>query len=331
MTIENLAKQLLTLEKLLKDVKNQQELQNTKAQFLGKKSVINELMATIPNVSPSERKEFGSEINNYRSKFTDMISARASELEEALINAKLQSEAIDFTEPYNSGIKRGTEHILIKTINELTSIMTHLGFKAVAGQEIEDDYHNFTALNVPQFHPARQSQDTFYTDNNYLLRTQTSSVQIRHMESNKPPHYIFSIGKVYRIDSIDNTHLPMFHQIECLAIDKNITLLDLKETIHNMLKMFFLIEDLPIRFRSSYFPFTKPSLEVDIMYRGRWLELGGCGIVHDNVLKNVNIDSTQYSGFAFGMGIERFAMVKHSITDIRMFVENDIRFLRHYS
>ena len=331
MTIDNLEEQLLVLEKLLKDVRNQQELQNIKAQFLGKKSVISEMMATIPNLSPSERKEFGSEINSYRNKFTDIIATRSNEIQEELIAAKLQSETIDFTEPYDSGIKRGTQHILTKTTDQLLSIMNHLGFKAVGGQEIEDDYHNFTALNIPLFHPARQSQDTFYTDNDYLLRTQTSSVQIRYMESSKPPHYIASVGKVYRLDNIDNTHLPMFHQMECLAIDKEITLIDLKQTIQNMLKMFFMVEDLPIRFRSSYFPFTTPSLEVDMMYRGKWLELGGCGMVHRNVLNNVGIDPNQYSGFAFGMGVERFAMVKYGITDIRRFVENDIRFLKHYS
>ena len=209
--------------------------------------------------------------------------------------------------------------------------MNHLGFQSVAGQEIEDDFHNFTALNVPPLHPARQSQDTFYKDNDYLLRTQTSSVQIRYMESNKPPHYVVSVGKVYRVDAVDQTHLPMFHQMECLAIDRGITLLDLHQTIQNMLRMFFMIQDLPIRFRPSYFPFTTPSMEVDIMYQGKWLELGGCGMVHRNVLQSVRINEEEYQGFAFGMGIERLAMVKNSITDIRDFIDNDIRFLKHYS
>lgn len=329
MIIEKLDVDLQLLKDLLIAVKSEQELHNIKSQFLGKKSAISELMSTIPSLLPHEKKTFGEMINSYRNKFTDLIIKKGNELEAELINKKLQSEAIDFSVPYYT-IKSGTQHILTKTIDELLNIMSHLGFKAVSGQEIEDDFHNFTALNVPPLHPARQSQDTFYTDNDYLLRTQTSSVQIRYMESNKPPHYIVSVGKVYRVDDIDQTHLPMFHQMECLCIDKGITLIDLKHNIQNMLRMFFMVKDFTIRLRSSYFPFTTPSMEVDIMYNGKWLELMGCGMVHRKVLENVNIHPGQYQGFAFGLGIERLAMVKNSITDIRGFITNDIRFLKHY-
>lgn len=330
MNISKLDEQLQELKNLLEIVQTEHELQNIKSQFLGKKSAVNDLMKMIPNIPVEKRKSFGESINSYRNRYNEVISKKLDEIHMQMINTKLQSEAIDFTAPYHT-IKSGSQHILTKTIDQLLSIMTHLGFQAVSGQEIEDDFHNFTALNVPLLHPARQSQDTFYTDNDYLLRTQTSSVQIRYMEENTPPHYIVSVGKVYRLDDVDQTHLPMFHQIECLAIDHDITLLDLKQTIQSMLRMFFMVEDLPIRFRPSYFPFTTPSMEVDIMYRDKWLELGGCGMVHRNVLKSVGVDQDQYQGFAFGLGVERLAMVKNNITDIRHFYENNIRFLRHYS
>ncbi len=330
MNIEKLELQLKDLKNLLRGVKSAHDLQNIKSQFLGKKSEITELMKIIPSLQPDARQAFGEQINKYRNEFSNMIIIRGSELEVELINERLRTEAIDFTVPYSNGIKSGTQHIVTKTIDELLMIMSHLGFKSVSGREIEDDFHNFTALNVPPLHPARQSQDTFYTDNDYFLRTQTSSVQIRHMESNKPPHYIASIGKVYRVDNIDSTHLPMFHQMECLCIDIGITLIDLKQAMENMLRMFFMVKDLPIRFRSSYFPFTTSSMEVDIMYNDKWLELGGCGMVHCKVLEGVNISSEDYQGFAWGMGVERLAMAKHKITDIRDFFENDIRFLRYY-
>ena len=329
MAIEKLEIQLKELKTLLEVVKNEHELQNIKSQFLGKKSDITQLMATIPTLPVNERKIFGGRINSYRNDFEQLISKKLDEVRAEVVQQKLKSQAIDFTIPYNT-TKSGTQHILTKTIDQLLAIMTHLGFKSVSGQEIEDDFHNFTALNVPELHPARQSQDTFYTDDNHLLRTQTSSVQIRYMESNNPPHYIVSAGKVYRVDDIDQTHLPMFHQMECLCIDKGITLVDLRQAIQSLLRMFFMIDDLPIRFRSSYFPFTTPSMEVDMKYCGKWLELGGCGMVHRNVLSNVNINPELYQGFAFGLGIERLAMVKNSISDMRDLIENDIRFLRHY-
>lgn len=329
MTIDVLQQQAILLGKSLQNVNNEQELNQIKSQFLGKKSEINELMKTIPSLTQDERKSFGEEINKYRKEFEELIVNKQTEINTILIKKKLAAEAIDFTLPYDNGIKSGNQHLITKTIDELLSIMTHLGFKKVSGPEIEDDFHNFSALNVPPLHPARQIQDTFYVDSGHLLRTQTSSVQIRYMKSNKPPHYIVSVGRVYRVDDIDQTHLPAFHQMECLCIDKDINVLDMKQTIHNMLKMFFVNDEIPMRFRSSYFPFTTPSMEVDMKYNNKWLELMGCGMVHRKVLRNVGIDDG-YQGFAFGLGVERLAMIKNNVTDIRNFMENDIRWIRHY-
>lgn len=328
MTVKTLQEQSILLAERLTAVTTEQQLHEVKAQFLGKKSKLSELMKLIPSLVAEEKKNFGEEINSYRTMFTKMIVAKADEITAETLQQQLKADTIDFTLPYSNGMRRGTQHILTQTIEELLHIMNHLGFKSVSGPEIEDDFHNFTALNVGPLHPARQSQDTFYLDNGLLLRTQTSSVQIRHMESHKPPHYIVSVGKVYRVDDTDNTHLPMFHQMECLCVDHDITLMDLKQTIHNMLKIFFVADDLPIRFRSSYFPFTVPSMEVDIQHNGKWLELMGCGMVHSKVLENAKLHG--YQGFAFGVGIERLAMVKHNIQDIRNFLENDVRFLKNY-
>ena len=327
--MEILQQQIILLETLLKDVKSEQQLSQIKSQFLGKKSEITELLKTIQTLPHDERKPFGETINHYRKLFEGLISEKYDEINTHLINQKLNAELIDFTLPYENGQHSGNQHMISRTIDELLSIMSHLGFKSVSGPEIEDDFHNFTALNVPPLHPARQMQDTFYVESDKLLRTQTSSVQIRYMMSNTPPHYIVSVGKVYRADDVDQTHLPMFHQMECLCIDKDITLLDMKQTIHNMLKMFFIVDDVPMRFRSSYFPFTTPSMEVDMKYNDKWLELMGCGMVHQKVLKNVGINYG-YQGFAFGLGIERMAMIKHNVCDVRGFLDNDIRWIKHY-
>lgn len=330
MTIEVLQEQLQMLEGLLKSNQSIHSIYQIKSQFLGKSSAITQLLQTIPTLPQSERQAFGGQINNYRKTFENAIAAKIIECNSELINQKLKAEYIDYTLPYDNGMKTGQQHILSKTIDELLDIMLYLGFNEVCGPEIEDEFHNFTALNVPPLHPARQSQDTFYlNDIDMLLRTQTSSVQIRHMMSNKPPHYIVSIGKAYRVDNIDQTHLPMFHQIELLCIDKEITLLNMKQIIQQILKMFFMIDDAPMRFRASYFPFTSPSMEVDVQFNNKWLELGGCGMVHPEVLKNVSL-TNDWQGFACGFGVERMAMIKHNIKDIRGFIENDIRWLKHY-
>ena len=222
----------------------------------------------------------------------------------------------------------GSRHPISITINQITSILGDHGFTSVSGIEIEDEFHNFEALNIPDTHPARDMHDTFYVSDNKLLRTHTSSVQIRSMLSNKAPLKIMTPGKVYRCDS-DPTHSPMFHQIEGLYIDKNVNFCHLKGVLINFIKEFF-GKDMEIRFRPSYFPFTEPSAELDIKFKGKWLEVLGCGMVHPNVLSNVKINTNQYSGFAFGLGVERLAMLKYDIVDLRMFYENDISFLSQF-
>jgi len=222
----------------------------------------------------------------------------------------------------------GSRHPISITINKITSILSDYGFTSVSGIEIEDEFHNFEALNIPDTHPARDMHDTFYVSDNKLLRTHTSSVQIRSMLSNKAPLKIMTPGKVYRCDS-DPTHSPMFHQIEGLYIDKNVNFCHLKGVLINFIKEFF-GKDMEIRFRPSYFPFTEPSAELDIKFKGKWLEVLGCGMVHPNVLSNVKINTKQYSGFAFGLGVERLAMLKYDIVDLRMFYENDISFLSQF-
>jgi phenylalanyl-tRNA synthetase alpha chain len=225
-------------------------------------------------------------------------------------------------------ISMGSRHPISITINKITSILSNYGFASVSGIEIEDEFHNFEALNKPETHPARDMHDTFYVSDNKLLRTHTSSVQIRSMLSNKAPLKIMTPGKVYRCDS-DPTHSPMFHQIEGLYIDKDVNFCHLKGVLINFIKEFF-GKDMEIRFRPSYFPFTEPSAELDIKFKGKWLEVLGCGMVHPNVLSNVKINTKQYSGFAFGLGVERLAMLKYDIVDLRMFYENDISFLSQF-
>jgi phenylalanyl-tRNA synthetase alpha chain len=225
-------------------------------------------------------------------------------------------------------ISMGSRHPISITINKITSILSNYGFASVSGIEIEDEFHNFEALNIPETHPARDMHDTFYVSDNKLLRTHTSSVQIRSMLSNKAPLKIMTPGKVYRCDS-DPTHSPMFHQIEGLYIDKDVNFCHLKGVLINFIKEFF-GKDMEIRFRPSYFPFTEPSAELDIKFKGKWLEVLGCGMVHPNVLSNVKINTKQYSGFAFGLGVERLAMLKYDIVDLRMFYENDISFLSQF-
>jgi phenylalanyl-tRNA synthetase alpha chain len=330
--IENiLQEEAKFLEREITVVKNLQELQELKAKLLGKNSKIVAWQKELANKNPEEKKAFGLIINKNKDHWHVIIAEKEASLKALMVKEK-SSGQLDFTLPYENGLKKGSKHPITQTIDQLLTIMYHLGFKAVSGPEIEDDYHNFTALNIPLLHPARKSQDTFYLENlDRLLRTHTSSVQIGYMEKNNPPHYIVSVGKVYRVDSVDQTHLPSFHQIESLAIDEEITLLDLKEILQSLLKIFFSQEELPIRFRTSYFPFTSPSLELDLFYKGKWMEIGGCGMVHRKVLTGLGVDIEKYRGFAFGLGIERLAMIKYGLTDIRVFLENDIRFLKHFA
>ncbi len=320
-----------------------EKLEELRVNFLGKKGVMNDLMLDLKNLTVEEKKHFGANINQLKTNITNELQTKKEQLELIDLNAKLQTEKLDLTAPARQE-NQGSIHPISQTIDEIKNIFGKLGFEIVDGPEIEDDFHNFSALNIPEHHPARQMQDTFYLPENdgknMLLRTHTSSVQIRKMLGQKPPLKIISLGKVYRSDS-DQTHTPMFHQIEALVIDKNINMGNLKWTIEKFLQEFFEVQNLETRFRPSFFPFTEPSCELDIGFSkkdGRikigsnenFLEILGCGMVHPQVLINVGIDPKEYQGFAFGIGIERLAMLKYGINDLRMFFEGDIRFLKHY-
>ena len=298
----------------------------------------------MPKVS--SKKSFcskGAKINEIKNQITNLIDLKKKELEEKFLNEKIENESLDITLPIREQ-KQGKVHPISQVIEEVTAIFGDMGFVLVEGPDIENDYNNFTALNIPEEHPARQMHDTFYLPDHgnekVVLRTHTSPVQIRVMKSGKPPYRVIIPGRTYRSDS-DMTHSPMFHQIEGLYIDKNINMGHLKFCVTEFLKAFFNIANLPVRFRPSFFPFTEPSAEVDIGCKkgggelkigegSDWLEIMGCGMVHPNVLKNCGIDPEEYSGFAFGMGVERIAMLKYGIPDLRTFFESDIRWLKHY-
>lgn len=321
-----------------------EEIEQVRIAQLGKKGVISEQLQSLGKLPAEERKEFGASINKIKNSITEKLEAKKLLLEEAELENKLAEESVDVTLPVRPE-KEGKIHPISKVIEECIEIFAAQGFKVEEGPEIEDDFHNFSALNIPPNHPARQMQDTFYLPSNdngqpLVLRTHTSSVQIRTMQNGKPPFKFIAPGRVYRSD-YDMTHTPMFHQIEGLYIDKNINMGHLKGCLHEFLKAFFELDEVPLRFRPSFFPFTEPSAEVDIgCERGNgelkigagkdWLEILGCGMVHPNVLKNVGIDPEEYQGFAFGLGIERLAMLKYGAPDLRNFFDSDIRWLEHY-
>lgn len=311
------------------DVKNLQDLDAVRVNFLGKKGLFAEFMKELAKCDPAERPQRGAVINEAKQEVVAAIDKRRDELEKAALDAKLAEEKVDITLP---GRHRdvGTLHPVTRTIERLTELFGSMGFEVAQGPEIEDDYHNFDALNLPPHHPARDSHDTFMFPNGLLLRSQTSSVQIRTMEKSEPPIRIISPGRVYRND-YDMTHTPMFHQIEGLYVDKNVSFAELKGVLYEFLQKFF-EEELEVRFRPSYFPFTEPSAEVDVRRKGgKWLEVLGCGMVHPNVLRNVGIDPEVYNGFAFGMGIERLTMLRYGVKDLRAFFENDLRFLKQFA
>ncbi len=329
------------------------ELEELRVKYLGKKGEFTEQLKTLGTLPPEERKMRGQELNADKQKISDAIDARAEVLKLVEINARLDKEWMDVTLPPRPETK-GYIHPISQVMEEITALLAAQGFTVAQGPEIEDDYHNFTALNFPENHPARQMHDTFFlkggevkappptheSNGKILLRTHTSPVQIRAMQAGKPPFRIIAPGKTFRCDS-DMTHTPMFHQVEGLCIDRHITMGHLKGCIEEFLRAFFEIDNVPIRFRPSFFPFTEPSAEVDIgCSRDRdqikigagtgWLEVMGCGMVHPNVLRNCNINPDEWQGFAFGMGVERLAMLKYGIPDLRTFFESDIRWLRHY-
>lgn len=303
-------------------------LDSVRVEYLGKKGHLTLQMSTLRDLPAEDRPAAGAVINQAKQEVQQALNSRKEYLESALLNERLSAEKIDVSLP-GRRIENGGLHPVTRIIERIETFFGELGFSVESGPEIEDDYHNFDALNIPAHHPARADHDTFWFDAKRLLRTQTSGVQIRTMQDKQPPIRIIAPGRVYRND-YDQTHTPMFHQIEGLIVDKDISFTNLKGTLHDFLKNFF-EEDMEIRFRPSYFPFTEPSAEVDVMGKnGKWLEVLGCGMVHPNVLRNVGIDPEVYSGFAFGMGMERLTMLRYGVTDLRSFFENDLRFLKQF-
>ena len=330
-TLKNdLKKVLEEATKSIKAVNNLDELESMRVKFLGKKSSLNSFMKSLSELNSEEKAIAGKSLNNVKNAINSILEERKALLSKVSINSK---DEFDLSMPGRSS-SVGSIHPITKIMGQSIEIFESLKFECVEGPEVEDEFHNFSALNIPESHPARAMHDTFYLDNNFLLRTHTSSVQVRTMDQQDPPIRIIAPGKVYRKDS-DITHTPMFHQIEGLYIDKEVSFSNLKSIINIFLKSFFEQDDLKIRFRPSYFPFTEPSAEVDIEYvdskgNKNWLEILGCGMVHPNVLDMAKIDSSIYSGYAFGLGVERLAMLKLGITDLRLFYENDLRFLKQF-
>ena len=303
------------------------DLDQVRVTYLGKKGSLTERLKLLGKLPADERPQAGQAINGAKKIVREAINARRELLDNERINAKIAGEKVDVTLP-GRGEGSGGLHPITQTLERIESLFAQMGFEVAEGPEVEDDFHNFEALNIPEHHPARAMHDTFYFDENTLLRTHTSSVQIRFMKEHKPPVRFIAHGRVYRHDS-DMTHTPMFHQVEGLMIDEDVNFSQLKGLIIDFLEHFF-EKKLEVRFRPSYFPFTEPSAEVDIMGENGWLEVLGCGMVHPNVLANVSVDSEKYTGLAFGMGVERLAMLRHGIDDIRIFFENDLRFLEQF-
>jgi len=307
-------------------------LDEIRVQFLGKKGALTDMMKQLGKLTPEERPKAGQVINEAKQTVQGLLSAKKKELEDAKLAKKLAEESVDVTLP-GRNVDLGSSHPVSMTLQRIEEIFNQAGFAVETGPEIEDDWHNFEALNIPESHPARAMHDTFYVNENTVLRTHTSGVQIRSMENQEPPLRLIAPGRVYRCDS-DQTHTPMFHQVEGLIIEKDVSFAQLQTLLTNFLREFFEDEGLKTRFRPSYFPFTEPSAEVDISTdlfgEGRWLEVLGCGMVHPNVLKNVGIDPEEYSGLAFGLGIERLAMLRYGVKDLRQFFENDLRMLNQF-
>ncbi|TKB52782.1 phenylalanine--tRNA ligase subunit alpha [Ferrimonas aestuarii] len=303
-------------------------LDDIRVQFLGKKGEITALMKSLGSLPPEEKPKAGQAINEGKQQVQRALHARIEALQTEALNAKLAEEAIDVTAPGRK-LATGGLHPVTRTIERIEQFFSEIGFSVSTGPEVEDNFHNFDALNIPAHHPARADHDTFFFNPELMLRTHTSGVQIRSMEKQQPPIRIICPGRVYRND-YDQTHTPMFHQVEGLVVTEKVSFAELKGVINQFLRNFF-EEDLQVRFRPSYFPFTEPSAEVDVMGKnGKWLEVLGCGMVHPNVLRAVNIDPEIYSGFAFGMGVERLAMLRYGVNDLRSFFENDLRFLKQF-
>jgi phenylalanyl-tRNA synthetase alpha chain len=305
-------------------------LENAKARYLGKAGALTERLKALGGLPAAERAAAGARINDAKAKLEAALAAQRAALADRRLEAQLAAEALDVTLP-GRGLATGALHPITRVIERVEVLFRSLGFQVADGPEIEDDFHNFTALNTPENHPARSMQDTFYVEGGMVLRTHTSPIQVRWMETHAPPIKIIAPGRVYRVDS-DATHSPMFHQVEGLWIDRDVGFADLKGVFTEFLRAFFERDDIQVRFRPSFFPFTEPSAEIDMAFGdGGWLEISGAGQVHPNVLANVGIDPGTWQGFAFGMGPDRLAMLRYGVNDLRLFYENDLRFLRQFA
>jgi phenylalanyl-tRNA synthetase alpha chain len=304
-------------------------LENSKARYLGKAGALTELLKSLGKLSAAERPAAGARINAAKGQLEAALDARREAIAQAKLTAQLAADALDVSLP-GRGLGTGGLHPLTRTLERTEALFRSLGFEVADGPEIEDDFHNFTALNTPENHPARSMHDTFYVEGGDVLRTHTSPIQVRYMETHAPPIKIIAPGRVYRVDS-DATHSPMFHQVEGLWIDTDVTFADLKGVITEFLRNFFERDDLKVRFRPSFFPFTEPSAEIDMSFGDGWLEISGAGQVHPNVLRAVGIDPERYQGFAFGMGPDRLTMLRYGVNDLRAFYENDLAFLRQFT
>jgi len=307
-----------------------QALEQVKAGYVGKAGALTELLKGLGKLPPAERPAAGVRINEAKQRIEAALESRRSTLQQAALDRQLATEALDVTLP-GRGAGTGGLHPVTQTLARIATLFRSMGFAVADGPEIETDWYNFTALNQPENHPARSMHDTFYlADGKRLLRTHTSPIQVRYMETHQPPIKIIAPGRVYRVDS-DATHSPMFHQVEGLWVDDRVTFANLKGVVTDFLRRFFERDDLKVRFRPSFFPFTEPSAEIDMSFGDGWLEIGGCGMVHPQVLRNVKIDPERYQGFAFGLGPDRMAMLRYGVNDLRLFFENDLRFLKQFN
>jgi phenylalanyl-tRNA synthetase alpha chain len=306
------------------------QLDQIKARYLGKNGELTELLKGLGKLPAADRPQAGARINEAKEAVESLLAARRAALNSETLRKQLLLEALDVTLPGRAATTGGL-HPVTLTLDRVTDLFHSLGFEISDGPEIETDYYNFTALNTPDDHPARSMHDTFYlASGTHLLRTHTSPVQVHYMETHQPPFRVIAPGRVYRVDS-DATHSPMFHQMEGLLVDEHVSFSDLKGLIREFLRGFFERDNLEVRFRPSFFPFTEPSAEIDMSFGEGWLEIGGCGMVHPQVLRNVKIDSEKYLGFAFGMGLDRLAMLRYGVRDLRLFFEGDLRFLRQFA
>ena len=316
--------------KLFAGIDDAAALEQAKARYLGRAGALTGLLKSLGTLPAAERPAMGARINAAKERLDAALAAQREKIQSHKLETRLAQDALDVTLP-GRGPGIGGLHPVTRTMQRIEALFHAIGFEVADGPEIETDYYNFTALNQPENHPARSMHDTFYVDDGkHLLRTHTSPIQIHYMETHRPPIKAIAPGRVYRVDS-DATHAPMFHQIEGLWIDEHVSLADLKGVVADFLRNFFERDDLEVRFRPSFFPFTEPSAEIDMSFGGSWLEIGGCGMVHPNVLRNVSIDSEKYQGFAFGLGPDRLTMLRYGVNDLRLFFENDLRFLKQFN